>query len=210
MLDLTGIKNIIFDLGGVILNVDYDKTSKAFKEIGVTNFDEIYSQAKQNQVFNSLETGELSPDGFRKYIKEIVPKLSDEDIDKAWNSMLLDLPSARIETIKSLKNKYRLFLLSNTNTIHINAFRKIIAASFSENIFETLFEKQYYSSEIGLRKPNAGCFQYVLKENGLEASETLFVDDSIQHIKGASSLGVRVYHLLPGDDITDLFLGKVQ
>ena len=210
MLELNGVKNIIFDLGGVILNIDYRLTAKAFKEIGVINFDEIYSQAKQGQVFDKLETGELTPDEFREYMKEIVPSLQLSDIDKAWNAMLLDLPVQRIDLLKKLKNKYRLFLLSNTNEIHIKCFRKIIESSYGKNIFDAIFEHQYYSSDIGMRKPNPECFQYVLEKNGIEPSETLFIDDSIQHVEGARKLKINAYHLIPGEDITTLFLDKVQ
>lgn len=210
MLELNGVKNIIFDLGGVILNIDYRLTAKAFKEIGVINFDEIYSQAKQGQVFDKLETGELTPDEFREYMKEIVSSLQLSDIDKAWNAMLLDLPVQRIDLLKKLKNKYRLFLLSNTNEIHVKCFRKIIESSYGENIFDAIFEHQYYSSDIGMRKPNAECFQYVLEKNGIEPSETLFIDDSIQHVEGARKLKINAYHLIPGEDITTLFLDKAQ
>lgn len=210
MLELNGVKNIIFDLGGVILNIDYGQTANAFKKIGVANFDEIYSQAKQVQVFDKLETGELTPDEFRECMKEIVPSLQLSDIDKAWNAMLLDLPAARIDLLKKLKKKYRLFLLSNTNEIHIKCFRKIIDSFYGENIFDAIFENQYYSSEIGMRKPNPECFQYVLEKNGMEPSETLFIDDSIQHVEGARKLKINAYHLIPGEDITRLFLDKVQ
>ena len=210
MLELNGVKNIIFDLGGVILNIDYRLTAKAFKEIGVINFDEIYSQAKQGQVFDKLETGELTPDEFREYMKEIVPSLQLSDIDKAWNAMLLDLPVQRIDLLKKLKNKYRLFLLSNTNEIHIKCFRKIIESSYGKNIFDAIFEHQYYSSDIGMRKPNPECFQYVLEKNGIEPSETLFIDDSIQHVEGARKLKINAYHLISGENITTLFLDKVQ
>ena len=210
MLELNGVKNIIFDLGGVILNIDYDQTANAFKKIGINNFDDIYSQAKQGQVFDKLETGELTPDEFREYMKEIVPSLQLSAIDKAWNAMLLDLPAARIDLLKKLKKKYRLFLLSNTNEIHIKCFRKIIESSYGENIFDAIFEHQYYSSDIGMRKPNAQCFQYVLEKNGIEPSETLFIDDSIQHVEGARKLKINTYHLIPGEDITTLFLDKVQ
>ena len=210
MLELNGVKNIIFDLGGVILNIDYGQTANAFKKIGVANFDKIYSQARQGQVFDKLETGELTPDEFREYMKEIVPSLQLSDIDKSWNAMLLDLPAPRIDLLKKLKKKYRLFLLSNTNEIHIKCFRKIIDSSYGENIFDAIFENQYYSSEIGMRKPNPECFQYVLEKNGMEPSETLFIDDSIQHVEGARKLKINAYHLMPGEDITRLFLDKVQ
>lgn len=210
MLNLTGIKNIIFDLGGVILNIDYNKTANAFKRIGVANFDDIYSQAKQGQVFDKLETGELTSVEFREYIKEIVPSLVCSDIDKAWNAMLLDLPAQRILLLKKLKKKYRLFLLSNTNEIHIKAFRKIIQSYYGENIFDAIFEYQYYSSEMGMRKPNSDCFECVLEKNSLDPSETLFIDDSIQHVEGARKLKIKAYHLMPGEDITALFLDKAQ
>ena len=210
MLKLNGVKNIIFDLGGVILNIDYGQTANAFKKIGVTNFDEIYSQAKQGQVFDKLETGKLSLEEFRNYMKEFVPSLKSTDIDKAWNAMLLDLPVQRVGLLKELKKGYRLFLLSNTNEMHIKAFRKIIESSYGEYIFDDIFEQQYYSSEIGMRKPNADCFQYVLEKNSLEPSETLFIDDSIQHVEGARKLKITAYHLKPEEDITTLFLGKAQ
>jgi len=210
MLELNGVKNIIFDLGGVILNIDYGQTANAFKKIGVTNFNEIYSQAKQGQVFDKLETGELTPEEFRDYIKDIVPSLQFSAIDKAWNAMLLDLPVQRVDLLKELKKGYRLFLLSNTNEIHIKAFRKMIKSSYGEYILDAIFEQQYYSSEIGMRKPNADSFQYVLEQNGLEPSETLFIDDSIQHVEGASKLNIKAYHLKPEEDITRLFLDKVQ
>jgi len=210
MLELNGVKNIIFDLGGVILNIDYEQTANAFKKIGIKNFNDIYSQAKQGKVFDKLETGEITPEEFREYIKEIVPSLQLSDIDKSWNAMLLDLPVQRINLLKELKKKYRLFLLSNTNEIHIKCFRKIIESSYGENIFDSIFEHQYYSSDIGLRKPNADCFQYVLEKNGMEPSETLFIDDSIQHVEGARKLKINAYHLIPGEDITALFLGKAR
>ena len=210
MLELNGVKNIIFDLGGVILNIDYGQTANAFKKIGVTNFNEIYSQAKQGQVFDKLETGELTPEEFRDYIKDIVPSLQFSAIDKAWNAMLLDLPVQRVDLLKELKKGYRLFLLSNTNEIHIKAFRKMIKSSYGEYILDAIFEQQYYSSETGMRKPNADSFQYVLEQNGLEPSETLFIDDSIQHVEGASKLNIKAYHLKPEEDITRLFLDKVQ
>ena len=210
MLNLTGIKNIIFDLGGVILNIDYNKTANAFRQMGLKNFDDIYSQAKQNQVFDKLETGELTSNEFRKYLKGAVPSLQYSDIDKAWNAMLLDLPLQRVVLLKKLKKKYRLFLLSNTNEIHIKAFRKIIQSSNDENIFDAIFEHQYYSSEMGMRKPNSDCFQCVLEKNSLDPSETLFIDDSIQHVEGARKLKIKAHHVLPGQDITELFLDKAQ
>jgi len=210
MLELNGVKNIIFDLGGVILNIDYNRTANAFKNIGVTNFDKVCSQAKQNKVFDDLETGKLSPPEFRDYLKKEQGLLSDADIDNAWNAMLLDLPKKRVELLEKLKINYRIFLLSNTNKIHIKAFQQIVSTSYKGSLFDTIFEQHYYSSEIGMRKPNADCFEFVLNSNNLEASETLFIDDSIQHIEGAKKIGLKTYYLKAGEDITTLFLGKVR
>lgn len=202
------IKNIIFDLGGVILNIDYNQTSNYFKELGIKDFDEIYSQAKQNNLFNDFETGKIDPKEFRAALKEYVPKATDKEIDFAWNAMLLDLPKERIELLKKIKENYRIFLLSNTNAIHVKAFTKYIDQLYGENVFSSIFENHYYSNEIGYRKPNANAFQYVIDSNDLKPEETLFIDDSTQHIKGANKAGLNSFLLEKDKDITSLFLDK--
>ncbi len=202
------IKNIIFDLGGVILNIDYQLTSKAFKASGISNFDEIYSQARQNNVFNDFETGEISTNEFRSYLKSFNSKLTDKEIDFAWNSMLLDLPAKRITFLKELKENYRIFLLSNTNEIHVKAFTKYIDKEFGQGLFENLFENHYYSNEIGHRKPNKSAFDYVLAKNGLQANETLFIDDSKQHVEGAKKAKINAALLNKDKEISTLFLDK--
>ena len=202
------IKNIIFDLGGVILNIDYNKTAEAFKKLGLKNFDELYSQSKQNHIFDNLEIGKLSANGFRNYIRKNVPHLtlSDQSIDSAWNAMLLDLPKERIQILQSINNDYRIFLLSNTNEIHVKEFTDYINKTFSPNLFKDIFEQYYYSNEIGMRKPNAETFQYVLSSNGINPKETLFIDDSMQHIKGAEKVGLQTYLLnSKEEDICGLF-----
>jgi len=210
MLDLTGVKNIIFDLGGVILNIDYLLASKAFVELGIENFDAVYSQAKQNHVFDKFETGSISPVEFRNYLIDIEPSLSAKKIDGAWNAMLLDLPKNRVDLLHKLKDEFRIFLLSNTNEIHIAAFNKIVKENYSENLFDDLFENHYYSSRIGLRKPNLDCFEYILSKNNLKAEETLFIDDSSQHIEGAKLVGLQTCFLEEGMDIVNLFPGTIQ
>lgn len=202
-LDLTGIKAIIFDLGGVILNIDYNKTQQAFEALGIQNFNELYSQARQSKLFDRLETGELTPEEFRTSLCKLSEKeLADTEIDKAWNAMLLDLPEERKKLLLELKNKYRTYLLSNTNEIHVTAFSGSIIA---RKELEKLFDKVYFSNEIKMRKPNPEVFEFVLKENNLKAEETLFVDDSIQHIEGAQKVGIRAVLLEKGTSIMDLF-----
>lgn len=202
------IKNIIFDLGGVILNIDYNLTSKAFKSLGIKDFDTIYSQTQQNNIFNDFETGSLTSEDFIDYLNKFLPNKTEQDIKKAWNAMLLDLPKERIQLLQSIKSNYRIFLLSNTNEIHVNAFTSYVDTNFGKGLFDELFENHYYSNEIGFRKPNSNSFNHVLNENSLIAQETLFIDDSIQHIEGAKKVGLNTFWLESGKDITSLFLDK--
>jgi len=190
------IKNIIFDLGGVILNIDYNLTSEAFKRLGVNNFDQVYSQAKQSDLFDDLEVGKISAFEFRNKIREICKSdISDNNIDKAWNAMLLDLPAYRIEILKKAAKNYKTFLLSNTNEIHLMEYSKQLQNEYGIESLDNLFKRAYYSHEIGLRKPNVDIFAFVTKAQNLKAEETLFIDDSIQHIKGAMKFGLKTYFM---------------
>jgi len=203
-MEAKNIKNIIFDLGGVILNIDYNKTASAFKEIGVTNFDTLYSQFRQNNLFDDLETGNIEPSRFIQELKSAMPlSVSDSQIINAWNAMLLDLPKERVELLKSVGKQYQIFLLSNTNNIHYDAYMAYFNTAYPLD-FNSLFEKAYYSHEIGLRKPNNDCFAFVLKSHSLDKTETLFIDDSIHHIESANRLGINTYHHTEGC-ITKLF-----
>lgn len=199
------IRNIIFDLGGVLLNLDMEKTRRAFIELGMENFDEHFTQAKQTGAFDLFDCGKISPADFRDELKKHLPKeVGDEAIDRAWNAMLLDLPVERLELLKRLSKKYRLFLLSNTNEIHITAFSAYLKNTFGFSDFSDYFEKHYYSCRIGLRKPNADIFEFVLRENGLNADETIFIDDSSQHVIGAKACGIQSFLLQPQEDVIQL------
>ncbi len=188
---------IIFDLGGVIIDIDYHKTINAFQNLGVINFDELYSQAKQNNFFDQFEIGKISSIEFREYIKKVSQlNLNNNQIDLAWNNMLLDIKSSKINLLNQLKEKYRIFLYSNTNEIHYNAFRKMIKTKFqNENLLEDIFEKTYYSHIINKRKPNPEGFLQILNENNLSAADTLFIDDTFGHIEGANKVGLQTYFL---------------
>lgn len=210
MLDLNHKENIIFDLGGVILNIDYQLTSKAFVGLGFDNFDEYYTQKKQSRVFDLFETGKITEETFVEEISKELPRASEHQIIDAWNAMLLDLPGKRIELIQQLSKDHRVFLLSNTNEIHEKAFREIVEKQFGRYIFDELFEKAYLSHHIGLRKPDRECFEYVLDQNNLNPENTIFIDDSVQHVEGAKQAGIRALHLERGMDITKLFPGKFQ
>lgn len=197
-------KAIIFDLGGVILNVDYRLTIAAFAKLGVKNADLFYSKKVQNPIFDKIEIGEITANYF---LDELQKKTNNDEIkqvESAWNAMLLDLPESRLNHIHKLSKNYKIFLLSNTNEIHINAFRKKIGEKRWLQ-FSSLFTKMYLSHEIGFRKPNKEAFQIILDENKLKANEVFFIDDSPQHIKAARSLGIQSHYLLEGEEITALF-----
>ncbi|HET6226462.1 MAG TPA: HAD family phosphatase [Bacteroidia bacterium] len=189
-------KNIIFDLGGVLLNIDYDITAKAFEKLGIPQFQKLFSKAEQNQTFDLYEKGLITSDEFRVAMnKALKTPVSKEIIDNAWNAMLLDLPQPRVNLLKKFKSTHRTFLLSNTNEIHIQQFSKSLQQQLGVPDLSSFFEKVYLSYEINLRKPDAEIFHYVLDNSGLDPKETLFIDDSPQHIEGAKQPGIQTYWL---------------
>ncbi len=208
---MTKIKNIIFDLGGVLLNIDYSKTSGAFKKLGVANFDEVYSQAKQTTLFDDFETGKISSEDFISQIKNLQElNCTDEEIIVAWNAMLLDFPKERMDLLINLKANYNIVLLSNTNEIHKKAFNKILQENYQLNSLDQIFNKTFFSHEIKLRKPNTECFEFVLNTCNFNKNETVFFDDSLQHIHGAESSGIKSYYVSRGKLITDYFDKKFE
>jgi len=200
------VKNIIFDLGGVLLNIDYQAPVREFRRLGIEDFDQFYSKVGQLRLFDDLEVGLIQPEIFRNAIREYSKlDLSDQEIDRAWNSILLDFPIHRKEMLYRLKQSYRLFLLSNTNAIHIPCFEKNLVREHGVNFLPEVFERIYYSSRIGLRKPETTIYDFVLMDNALSAHETIFIDDSPQHVEGAKSAGITAYWLdTKSTDVTEL------
>ena len=202
-------KVIIFDLGGVILNIDYKLTITEFEKLGLKNADSFYSKKVQDPIFDKIEVGAISPKEFLEQLQKECDNASIELVENAWNAMLLDLPQNRLNYIKTLKNNYQIFLLSNTNAIHIRAFKNKIGAE-KWKAFSSVFDKMYLSHEIGFRKPDKEAFQIILEENKLKPNEVFFVDDSPQHIEAAKSLGINCHYLLEGEDITTIFPDTIQ
>lgn len=158
---------------------------------------------KTNQLIERHEVADLSDNEFRNEINRLLNiKLSKIDFDKIWNALLLDIPPQRIALLETLKSKYRLFLLSNTNSIHFPVVEHILASSSSYTRFESLFEKVYLSQELKLRKPHASIYQYVLNDSEILPHETLFIDDNKDNIDGATTLGIQTFHLqLPEQEL---------
>ena len=197
---------VILDLGGVLLNIDYQASKNAFEHLGVEDFDAHFSQLSQSHLFDKFETGKISPSDFRSEIKkESQIDCSDKELDAAWNAMLLDFPIHRIELLEILSEKIDLFLFSNTNAIHIDIFKKRLKNAGLLLRFEKAFNHIYYSYQLGLRKPHPESFVHILKEKALDPSKTLFIDDSSQHIEGATEAGIKSILLDPKTDITQLF-----
>ena len=189
-------KNIIFDLGGVLLNINYQLTKEAFQALGIQDFDLVYSQAEQTNLFDLLETGKISAEDFCDGIRSLAKIDSDnEAICGAWNAMLLNFPSERFAFLNRMGLEYDTFLLSNTNEIHLTEFNRIIASQNHAASLTDYFQKVYFSHEMGLRKPTIEAFNMVLDENQLKAEETIFIDDSIQHVEGAKKAGIEAYWL---------------
>lgn len=187
----TRIKNIIFDLGGVLLNLDFAKTFRAFEALGVKEFATYFAQSHSNPLFAQLEKGEISPvDFYRQFRLTTGVDASNEEIAHAWNAMLLDFRTTSMAYLKQIGGQYRVFLLSNTNQIHLEAFRAIHYHQFGHNGFDDHFEKAWYSHELGLRKPDVECYTTVMQHHALTGTETLFVDDTAINITGAEKAGL--------------------
>lgn len=197
------IRNIIFDLGGVIINVDYLKTETAFRKLGISDFEKIFSQIQQNKLIDKLETGQISPAKFRENLHKLINNkaISDKDIDTAWNAMILDFPKSRLDILDKLRTKYKIFMLSNTNQIHID----FCTANRDFEHLKSKFDRVYLSHEIHLRKPDIEVYDYVISTAHLRTHETLFIDDILKNIEGARMAGLHAYHLKAGETINDLF-----
>lgn len=205
------IKNIIFDLGVVILAVDTSKTKAAFEKLGVKNFDSLYSLKKQSNVFDDFEKGIISDAAFRNAIRHSTKlNLSDIEIDFAWNAMIGDIPQERFDFLSALKNKYRIFLCSNTNTIHCCEFLQKLNNHYGYGNFEKLFEKIYYSFKHAMRKPEAEFYNLILRENNLVASETMLVDDNEKNTESARNLNINTWLFPPTEKIEEKLIEALK
>lgn len=204
---LQNIKNIIFDYGNVIFTIDFARTQKAFENLGIDNVQSFFAHKGHHPVFDEFEKGKISAAQFRSEIRNIAnkPNLTDKEIDAAWNSLLIGVLDGNHDLLIKLKQKYRTFLLSNINEIHLDFILNYLKNTFGLASNDGFFEKVYYSHLLGKRKPNTDIFEQVLSENNLLPEETLFIDDSPQHLKTARELGINTYLMTYPDSIQKLF-----
>ena len=195
MAQAPNIKNILFDLGGVILDINVQATLKGFYELGFPAELMQYPHSMTSDLFFKYETGKLDTNEFRNEIRRVAGiEMSDEAFDKAWNAMLLRIPAERTNLLKTLTTRYDLYMLSNTSALHTPVFERMYKDASGISMHEA-FTKIYYSYEIGYHKPDAEAWEYVIKDAGILAEETLFLDDNIQNIKASQELGFNAIHV---------------
>jgi FMN phosphatase YigB (HAD superfamily) len=196
------IRNLIFDLGGVILNLSVESTLKQLADLTGLPLEKIMESYAAREEFLQYEKGLIEDVEFRSALRSIY-RFSGDDavIDSCWNAMLLDIPASRIEQLKALKSRYRMFLLSNTNSIHVKCFSETLSRDHGLTSLDDLFEKVYYSHKLNMRKPDSGIYLHVLKENNLKAGETLFLDDSAKNIEGARTVGIETMLVTNADQL---------
>jgi putative hydrolase of the HAD superfamily len=198
------INTIIFDFGDIFINLDKQGTIDGLKKLGLTEWND-----DLDHLNIQFETGQISRENFLFGIQKHIPNASIKEILVAWNAILLDFPLYRLEFLQMLSKKYRLFLLSNTDSIHIETFEQKAGVSFYSDFYQC-FEKVYFSFEIGIRKPSPEIFNYILNNHELSPKRTLFIDDKKENTDAAQKLGIYVWHLKVGEeDIVDLFDKKI-
>lgn len=200
------IKNIIFDFGGVLYDIRYQNIADAFARYGVTDFEKLYSKTHQTDTIDRFEEGKLSAAEFRQYLRSLteVP-LSDAQLDECWNAIMIGFPAQNERLLKKVRLHYRIFLFSNTNAINYEYFVCELRRQFGYDIFDILFEKAYFSQILHIRKPKIEGFQHIIRENNLIPEETLFIDDSPQHLESARQCRLNTCHLKAPQKVTDLF-----
>jgi putative hydrolase of the HAD superfamily len=200
---MKNIKNIILDYGNVIFLIDFKRTPHTFTELGIENVERFFAHTGHDPLFDEFEKGNISSAEFRDGIRKItgIKSLTDEEIDGAWNTLLIGVPPVNHEILLELKKRYRTFLLSNNNEIHYKWIINYLKSEYQVDSNSVFFEKDYYSHLMGMRKPDADIFEFVLRENNLDPAETLFIDDSPQHLKTAEQLGFQTFLMTPEDSL---------
>jgi len=202
----TGIKNIIFDLGGVIINLSVEKTHQAFASLSGLPVDEIKTIVHHGDFFNQYEKGLISDSEFRDHLRESLNlRVDDGELDNAWNAMLLDIPMERIRLLEQLKSGFRIFLLSNTNNIHLQSFNHQVKQLTGFKAIDEYFHQAYYSHLVKMRKPDLEIYEHVLHTSNLIPEETLFLDDNKDNLTGANKAGIKTFHVQEPDQIFSLF-----
>lgn len=196
-------KILLFDLGGVIINLNTQLTVQSFAKLAGRSEEDIEIAWRKEEVFKKYEVGEITDHDFREFLRIWLKKpfLSDAELDNAWNAMILDLPKKRLDFLLQLKEKYQVLLLSNTNYIHMRCVNERVYESSGEKDLDRFFHHTYYSHLIGMRKPEPVVYHYIIKNHNITAEQLLFLDDSIINLKGAETVGIKTIEVKNPDII---------
>jgi putative hydrolase of the HAD superfamily len=202
---MEGIKNLLFDFGGVIVGIDKNAAVKRFKEIGAHNIEDFLNEYRQTGIFLELEEGKLTLDEFHEKFRETFGShITDEEIDSGWMAFLTYIPEYKLDLIDELRKKYNVYLLSNTNPV-ISQWAHSSKFSPTGRTIDSYFDKCYLSFEIGCAKPEEGIYLHVLEDAGINASETLFFDDGQSNLDAAAKLGFKTYLVDQEEDLRKVF-----
>lgn len=200
------IKTIIFDFGGVILDIDPQITIKEFQKMGFNDIAKTESKEFIEDIIRKFERGIYTPEVFRKKLKAFLElEVSDQKLDDAWNALIYDIPAERIEVLERVKKNYQMLLLSNSNEIHYDLYVRDLQLRFGYREFDELFDKSYFSFDMHLSKPDPEVYEFVMNQHDLKPSETLFIDDNEENIAAAAKLGMKTYLLEKPERMRDIF-----
>jgi putative hydrolase of the HAD superfamily len=203
---LKNISSIIFDIGNVIIDIEYKNTIAEFQKLSDIDFNSIVSYHAQIKLFDLFETGKVTAQQFRDELKKYLKAgTTDAQIDFAWNAIFTGYPLYKFELLLRLKTQYKTFALSNINEIHVNTIDKYVINHFGARDMNSYFHKAYYSNEVGFRKPDPKIYEYILNQEKLIPSETFFIDDKLENIEAAKAMGIVTYHLTDRDKLMDIF-----
>ncbi len=198
-----GVTSVIFDLGGVLVDLSAEKTAAEFAVLAGISMPDVFLAYTSNPDFNAYEKGDISDSDFRNAVRRIFSTdASDFEIDRCWNAMLLNLPTTKLKLLEALKQRFKTIVLSNTNAIHLNYIERFM---LNGTRLERHFHKAYYSHKLRMRKPELNIYSHVLKENNMIAEQTIFLDDSRENINAAKSLGIQTIHITHPDQVFDIF-----
>jgi glucose-1-phosphatase len=205
------LSTLIFDLGGVIIDLDMNYTYQAMADLLQMELSEILDWVSSSRIFTNYETGKISDAAFREFIRiKSKAPIMDDTIDDAWNAMLGTIPAQRINWVKELSRKYTMMVLSNTNAIHIRAFNEILQQSSGHSHLHHVFHHVYFSHEVGMRKPDSAIFSFILEKHGLRPDEVLFLDDTEANVMAAQSLGIPSIRILQADEQLETLFNELN
>lgn len=204
-LDPTGIDTIIFDLGNVIIDIDYDRMIAAFRRIAAQDFSHLISYTQQDDLFSRYERGDITSAEFRAALRPYLREgVTDAEVDTAWNAILYHYPPDKLRRLDALRAKYKLYALSNINEIHLTDIDRYIMENFGAADMRSYFHHAYYSHELRMRKPESRIYQALIDHAGIDPGTALFIDDKKENTAAAAALGLRVHHLTDRDSLLPL------